>query len=494
MLAGCAVGPDFHAPAAPAVGRYTAIALPAATAATPGIAGGEAQHFAPGQDLPAQWWTLFHSESLDTLIKDALRANPDLQAAQAALRVARENYLAATGAFWPSFGGVLQATRQKSPGALFGRPGVPGNIYTLYEAKAQVSYTPDVFGGTRRQVEQQHAGVDYQRFELKASRLSLTAQVVTTAINVAALQQQLDVQEQIIDAYAQVADILGKQVQLGGASQASRQQAITLLAQAQAKLPPLKKQLATAQDLLATLTGHFPAQMPPLDIRLDALTLPTFLPLSLPSRLVRQRPDVRAAAAKLHQASAAIGVATANILPQFTITAALGSVASHPEDLFSPGGGLWSLAAGLTQPLFHGGELLHKKRAAEAAYDQAAAQYRSTVLSAFRDVADSLRALSADADALKAQLRAAQAAHDSFSITRGQYQAGAVAYPGLLQAGLTWQQARSALVQAQAARFSDTAALFQALGGSWWHQKPSSKQPPATPTSARTPAATPSDG
>lgn len=486
LLMGCAVGPDYHAPAAPDVQHYTAQPLPSTTSATPGVAGGNAQHFAPGGDIPAQWWALFHNKRLDELVKNALQANPDLQAAQAALRVARENYLAATGAFWPSVGTSLQATRQKTPGALFGRPGIPGSIYTLYEAKAQVSYVPDVFGATRRQVEKQRAGVDYQRFELAASRLSLTANVVTTAIQAASLRQQLKVQHEISDAYSQNVDILRKQLNFGGASQAALQQAITLLAQARARIPPLQKQLAMTEDLLATLTGHFPSQMPALNITLDDLTLPASLPVSLPSRLVKQRPDVRAASARLHQASAAIGVAIANILPQFTITASLGTLASHPEDLFSPGGGLWSLAAGLTQPLFHGGELLHKKRAAEAAYDQAAAQYRSTVLTAFRDVADALRALHTDAAALQAQLMAAQAAGDGYRIARGQYQAGAVAYPALLQAGLSWQQAQATLVQAQAARFSDTAALFQALGGGWWQQPKITSKNGSVKTAART--------
>ncbi len=469
-LAGCVVGPDYHPPNAPSVERYTAQPLPATTGAISGITAGHAQHFAPGADLPAEWWALFHSEALNHLVAAALKANPDLAAAQAALRVAQENYRAAGGALWPALNGVLQAQRQRTPGALFGQPRFPGSIYTLYQAQAQVSYVPDVFGGTHRTIEREGATVDYARMELEAARLSLTANVVATAVQVAALNQQIAAQHAIIDAYVESAGILRRQVELGGASQAARQQLLTLLAQARAGLPPMQRQRAAAQNLLATLTGHFPSEMPALDIQLDNLALPNTLPVSLPSRLVEQRPDIQAASARLHEASAAVGIAIANRLPQITLTANLGTLATHPEDLFSPGGGLWNFGAALTQPIFKGGELLHRQRAAQASFEQAKAQYRSTVLTAFRDVADTLQALQTDADALRTQRAAQQAAGQLLEIAKGQYQAGGLTYPGVLEAGLAWQRARIATIQAQAARYSDTAALFQALGGGWWNR------------------------
>lgn len=470
-LSGCAVGPDFHPPAAPPVEHYTAPPLPEQTLAAPAIGAGHAQRFESGADLPAQWWTLFRSPALDRLVTAALKANPDLEAARAALRVAQENYRASTAALWPALDGTLHAQRQKTPGALFGAPSFPASIYTLYQVQAQVSYAPDVFGGTRRAIEREGATVDYARMELEAARLSLTANVVTTAVQVAALNQQIAAEHAIIAAYAEGADILRQQVELGGAAQAALQQQLTLLAQARAELPPMQRQLAAAHNLLATLTGHFPSEMQALDIKLDNLTLPDTLPVSLPSRLVAQRPDIQAASARLHQASAAVGIATANRLPQIALTANLGTLATHPEDLFSPGGGLWSFGAALTQPIFKGGELLHRQRAAQAAYEQAEAQYRSTVLAAFRNVADALQALQTDAESLRTQLAAQRAAKQLLDIAHGQYRAGGLTYPGVLEAGLVYQRARIATVQARAARYSDTTALFQALGGGWWNRK-----------------------
>jgi len=470
MTSGCMVGPDFQRPAAPEVKTYTQQPLPGQTSATAGITGGDAQRFRVGADIPGQWWTLFHSTQLNQLIDDALKANPTLAAAQASLREARENYLSSEGGLYPSFDGSFSATRQKTSGALFGRPGTSGSIYTLYNVQAQVSYTLDLFGATRRQIEQQQAAVDYQRFQLEGAYLTLTSNVVTTAVQIASLREQLAADTDIRDAQQQIVDVVRKQFSFGGASQAALQAQLSQLAQLQALLPPLRKQLAQQQHQLATLTGRYPSELQPVTLRFDDLTLPKDLPVSLPSKLVEQRPDVRAAEAQLHEASAAVGVATAKLLPQVTLTADIGSIATHPEKLFSPGGGIWSLAGSLTQPLFDGGQLLHSKRAAVAAYDAAAAQYRGTVLTAFQNVADSLRALTDDADSLQAQLDYEHAAKASFDIARQQYKLGGISYTALLQAGLTYQQSRTTLAQAQAARYSDTAALFQALGGGWWQR------------------------
>ncbi len=470
LVSGCMVGPDFTRPSAPAAKTYTHGPLPTSTAAATGVAGGDSQHFEIGADIPSQWWTLFRSPQLNQLIVDALQANPDLEAAKASLRVAQENYLASFGGLYPAFNGSFTANRQKISGAQFGQPGGGGSIYTLYNAQAQVSYTLDLFGGTRRQIEQNRAGVDYQRFQLEGAYLTLTSNVVTTVVQIASLHAQIAAIRDITGAQQQIVDIVRNQFKFGGVSQIQLQQQLAQLAQVQTQLPPLRKALAQQQHQLAALTGHFPSQLKPLTIDLDHLTLPGTLPVSLPSKLVEQRPDVRAAQAQLHEASAAIGVATANQLPQITISGDIGFIATHIGDLFSPGGGVWSIAGGLTQSIFDGNELLHKKRAAVAAYDQAAAQYRGTVLTAFQNVADSLRALDIDADGLKAQLAAEQAARKSYEISQKQLKLGGINYPTLLQSELSYQQSRTALAQAQAARYSDTAALFQALGGGWWNR------------------------
>jgi NodT family efflux transporter outer membrane factor (OMF) lipoprotein len=471
LAAGCAVGPNFVRPAAPSVRRYTEQPLPASTASAD-VAGGNAQRFLIGADIPAQWWRLFRSKPLDALIEEALASSPTLRAAQAALTRAKESYLASVGSFFPSLSGNLQAQRQKSSGALSGTPRAPGALYNLYYAQAQVSYVADVFGGVRRQVEESGAAVDFQRDELEAAYLTLTANVVTTTVNIASLASQLQAAKEIADVDAKIVEIVRRQVAVGAAAPPELLQQQAQLAQAQAAIPPLRKQIDQAQNLLAALTGRFPSQSPPVDISLDDLRLPSDLPLSVPSRLVEQRPDVRAATAQLHEASAAIGVATANMLPQITLTADIGTAASTTGALFSTGNGVWSIAGGLLQPIFKGGTLLHEKRAAVAAYEQAAAQYRSTVLTAFQNVADALRALTNDADALKAQRKAERTARHSLDISERQYAIGAIAYPTLLQAVLTYQQARSALAEARGARFADTAALFQALGGGWWNRPP----------------------
>jgi NodT family efflux transporter outer membrane factor (OMF) lipoprotein len=468
LLAACAVGPDFERPAAPTVSGYTPESLAPETAAAD-IAGGAAQHFAAGQDIPGEWWTLFHSEPLNTLIAEALTANPDLQAAQAALRQAQELVYAQEGVFFPSVDGSFQVQRQKINGASSGQPNVHG-IFNLSTAAVSVSYPLDVFGGERRQLESTEAQAEFQRFQLEAAYLTLTSNVVAAAVQESSLRAQIAATQDIIDDQSKQVDVLRQQFTLGGVAKSAVLADETILAQTRATLPPLQKQLAQQRNRIAALAGHFPSEAPAQTFELAALQLPQDLPVSLPSQLVEQRPDVRASEAQLHQASAQIGVATANMLPQFTITGDVGSTALAIGSLFTPGTGVWSIAAAVAQPIFHGGTLLHEKRAAEAAYDEAAAQYRSTVIAAFQNVADSLRALQADADALKASLAAEQAAADSLSLARDQFKLGAISYPALLDSQTAYQQTRIALVQAQANRYADTAALFQALGGGWWNR------------------------
>jgi len=469
LVGGCAVGPDFHPPSAPAAEGYTPEPLSPHTASAD-IAAGAAQNFVKGLDIPGQWWTLFHSEQLNNLIAQALKNNPSLEAAQAALRQARENVYAQEGAFLPAVSGSAAATRQQVSSAEFGATSSTSFLYNVFNASVNVSYTLDVWGGIRREVESLQAQAEYQRFVLEATYLTLTSNVVTAAVQEASLRAQIAATHEIIKDETEQLDIVRRQFELGGASGSDVLAQETALAQEKATLPSLEKQLAQERDLLRALTGHLPSDDLGVDFDLATLKLPADLPVSLPSKLVEQRPDVREYEALLHQASAQIGVATANMLPQFNITAQYGSFATSAASLLSPGTTVWNAAAGVTQPLFEGGTLLHKRRAAIAAYDQAAAQYRYTVLTAFQNVADSLRALQSDADALKAQLAAERSAANSFEISSNQYRVGGITYLSLLNAQNSYQQTRINLIQAMASRYADTAALFQALGGGWWNR------------------------
>jgi len=471
MLAGCAVGPDFRTPKPPDVQAYTPIPLPTATVAAP-VSGGDVQRFIAGQDIPGEWWSLFRDEGLDRLIRRGLAESPTLAAAEATLRQARENLSALVGsAFYPSFDADISAERQQISGASFGQPNSTFSPFTLYNASVRVSYVLDLFGGARRAVEGLEAQLDFQRFQLEGAYLSLTANIVTAAVKEAALRAQVRVTRDILALQEKQLALVEEQFRLGGVARSDILAQQAELAQIRTTLPPLEKELGQTRHQLAVLSGRFPsdADLPAFD--LEKLRLPQELPVSLPSSLVRQRPDIRAAEALLHAASAQVGVATANLYPQLTLTGSLGSETAELGNIFSAGSAVWSLGAGLLQPLFHGGELNARRRAAVAAYDQAAALYRETILQAFRNVADVLRALDSDAATLKAQAEAEAAARDTFELTRQQFQLGAVTYLSLLNAERQYQQARISLVQAQAARFADTAALFQALGGGWWNRE-----------------------
>jgi NodT family efflux transporter outer membrane factor (OMF) lipoprotein len=469
LAAGCAVGPDFVPPVAPKEASYTPEKLAPQTNGVSGkLAGGAIQHFTDDRDISAEWWSLYHSEPLNKLIEAALQASPTLDAAKAALRQAQENSSASRGSFYPSVTGNVSATREKTSDASFGFPGGV-SLYSVSTASLDVSYPLDVFGGVRRQVEASEATEDYQRFQLVAAYLTLTSNIVTTAVTEASLRAQIKAQREIIDIEQHEVDVLHQQLSLGGVAGGAVLAQEAVLGQAKATLPPLEKQLAQSRDRLAVLAGRFPGEDIAATFELEQLSLPTDLPVSLPAKLVAQRPDIKAAEAQMHEASAQIGVATANELPQISLTGSIGNTASPAGSLLSPGVGVWSIGGSLAQKLFDGGTLLHQRRAAVAAYDEAAAQYRGTVLSAFQNVADALRALQTDADALAANLAADQAAQKSLALSQEQYRLGAITYTTLLNAEQTAQQSRIALVQSQAARFSDTAALFQALGGGWWN-------------------------
>lgn len=469
IMTGCAVGPNFQRPTTPNVERYTTQPLPAQTTSID-IKGGEMQRFLQDMDIPGQWWTLFHSKPLNDLIEQALKANPDLEAAQAALRVAWENVYAQQGAFFPSIEANFNPTRQQISGELSSPLANGSNIFSLHTAQVSVAYVPDVFGGNRRQVESLKAQADSQRFQLEATYLTLTSNVVAAAIQEAALRGQIAATKQIIDIQSQLLKLLQIQYEAGQIASGDVAAQEAALAQVQAALPPLEKQLAQQRDLLARLVGRFPSETLTGEFELSSLQLPQELPVSLPSKLVVQRPDVRSAEEQLHSASAEIGVSIADRLPNITLSADAGTSATAINQLFTSGTGFWALAGNLTQPIFQGGTLLHRQRAAEAAYNQAAAQYRSAVLTAFQNVADTLHAIQSDDDALKAAVSSERAADKSLSIARQQLELGDISYLALLNAEQTYQQAMINVVQALANRYADTAALFQALGGGWWNR------------------------
>jgi NodT family efflux transporter outer membrane factor (OMF) lipoprotein len=468
-LAGCSVGPDFRRPAAPDVSAYTAAPL-GTMSATPQVAGGSAQHFAIGGDIAADWWALFHSAPLNALIERSLSSNPDLKAAQAALSVARENVLAQRGAFYPAVAASFSASRQRQSGEIAPTPNSNVFLYNLFTPEVSVSYLPDVFGLNRRTAESLQAQEQAVRYQMLATYSTLTANVVVAAIQQSSLQQQIDATRQLIDINTQMLRILEYQFARGYASGLDVAAQKSQLAQVTATLPPLLKQSAQTHDLLADLTGAFPAQSPEGTFALASLQLPEELPLSLPSVLVRQRPDVLQAEENLHDASARIGIAVANRLPNLQLYANAGNTALALNQLFTTGTGFWAVGADMTAPVFQGGMLLHAERAAKAAYLQAAAQYRSTVLGAFQNVADTLAALQQDAEALQAAGAAVDAATTTLQLAERQLQDGYSGDLALLNAEQGYQQSLINLVQAQAGRYADSAALFQALGGGWWHR------------------------
>ncbi|HEX5278755.1 MAG TPA: efflux transporter outer membrane subunit [Micropepsaceae bacterium] len=467
-LSACAVGPDFHKPAPPPVTTYQPVP-PNTTSATPNVAGGDAQTFAEGKDLVGDWWTLFHSQPLDDLIQKALANNHDLKAAQAALKVAHESALAHRGVFLPSVQAGFSANHQQQPGSLAPVPNTNVFQYDLFTPQLSISYTPDVFGLNRRSQESLNAQAQAARYQMLATYTTLTANVVVTVIQAAALQSQIDATHQLIETDTNIVKILQYQLDKGYASRVDLAAQQAQLAQTTATLPPLLKQQAQLRDLLATLAGLYPSQAPAASFDLTTLQLPTDLPLSLPSQLVEQRPDVLQAEANLHSASAQVGVAAANRLPNFLLTADIGSTALQIGQVFASGTGFFGLGAALTAPIFEGGMLKHQELAAKAAYEETAEQYRSTVLNALQNVADTLAALQQDADGLKASAAAETASKTSLDLAQKQVEDGYSGYLSLLNAQQSYQQTRIALLQAEANRFADTAALYQALGGGWWH-------------------------
>jgi NodT family efflux transporter outer membrane factor (OMF) lipoprotein len=484
ITSGCMVGPNFRSPAAPAVTGYMPGRSPKKTVAVD-VVGGAAQTFEPGSAIPAQWWKLFRSPQLNRLITEAIEKNPNLKAAQAGLRVAAESVAAQQGYMYPAVTAGVGAERVRQLSYSKGVPSGEGSPYNLFNAGVSITYTLDVFGGIRRQIEALQAQEEYQRFQSEATYLALTANVVTAAIQEASLRGQIAATLALIHDEGQQLGIVRNEFKLGGASEADVLAQQTLVAQTEATLPPLRKQLAIERDLLRLLTGHFPSDDVGEHFDLTNIHLPETLPLSLPSELVEQRPDVRAYEALLHEASAQVGVATANMLPQFTIG---GTAASFAAAAVNPASLAFDAAGEIAQPIFEGGTLLHRRRAAIAAYDQALDEYRYTVLVAFQNVADTLQALQFDADAVRADGIAETTAARSLRVAQEQYNAGYISYGGtvaagyaggtsaggylsLLSAEIYYQQSLLTLIQAEASRYADTAALFEALGGGWWNRQ-----------------------
>ncbi len=475
-LSACAVGPNFHAPQVPVLASVTPTPLPAQTMA----ANGTAQRFVSGADISGEWWTLFHSPELNSLINAALANNPNLQASQQTLIEAQETVRAQQSSFLPSLSGSFQAERQRvssaqsasfGGGASSAGSGVTIAPYALYNATLSVSYNPDVFGGVRRQVESLQAQADYQNFELEAAYLALTANIVTEAVAEASLRGQIDANQQILAAEQKQLDILNRQFELGGVPKANVISQQATLANTRAELPPLQAQLAQARNQLANYVGAFPANFHEADFTLADLHLPETLPAVLPSEVVNQRPDVQAAAAQLHEASANLGVATANMLPQISLTADVGHEALTTASLFTPQTLLWSLVGGVTQPIFEGGMLQAKRKASVAALRAAGYQYQTTVLSAFQTVSNALQVLQFDAETLNDAELAEAASAKSLAVTQDQFKLGSQPFTAVLTAQASYQNAVIVRVKAEATRLSDTAALFQALGGGWWHRQ-----------------------
>jgi len=462
---GCAVGPNFKTPATPAAPSYSAQPVPRETASAP-IPGGEAQHLAEA-NVPADWWHLFQSPALDALVDEALRASPTVAQAEARLRQAQSEAEAQFGYALPSVDGTVSAVRQQINPEAFGFNTPKPGPFTLYSASLSVSYALDLFGGVRRALEASRAEVDTQRYTLEAARLSLAGNVVTSVVRIASLDAQIATTRRMVAEQREQLAITERRFTAGGVAQVDVLSQRSQLVQTDATLPPLAQQAAQMRHRLSVLMGREPgAGLPDLP-SLDALRLPDPLPMSLPSTLAQRRPDIRAAEALWHEASANVGVATANLYPRITLSAGLGSETTGFRNLLGAGSSIWNLGTSLTQPIFHGGTLRARKREAEAAYDAAGAAYKQTVLQGLQEVADALHAVHNDAQTLQARALAADQAVQTLRAAEARHAAGGISTLSLLDAQRQADQATLLQVQSRADRLLDSAALMQALGGGW---------------------------
>jgi NodT family efflux transporter outer membrane factor (OMF) lipoprotein len=470
LLAGCNVGPKYNPPTAPSITAYTPQPQPAETASSAGPAG-VAQQLDSSAALPAQWWTLFHSPELNSMMEQALQNSPTLAQSAARLKEAQEELNARTGATkYPTVTGNAAVEQEQLNLSAYGIPFPNPSPFTLLNGSVAVSYALDIFGANRRAIEGLGANRDYENWQLEGARLMLAGNVVSAAIRQAQLRREIELSRQLLAVEQRELAITVERNRAGGTSDADVESRKTTIAQTQATIPPLEAQLDVVDHQLAVLMGKSPAEAQIPDLSLDALHLPQDLPLSLPSALVRQRPDIRASEALLHQASANVGVATANLYPQIVLAGSGGGIGTS----FIAGGDVWNVASSLTQPIYNGGALRAEKRKAEAAYQEANSVYRQTVLEAFGQVADTLSAIEHDAETLKARSEAAADADTSYQIAQGRYQAGGISELALIEAQRQQLQTELDRTAATAARFSDSATLFQALGGGWWNAAPAS--------------------
>jgi NodT family efflux transporter outer membrane factor (OMF) lipoprotein len=478
VLAGCTVGPRYRAPAPPTVTTYTPESQPSSTFAATGPAG-SAQHLNPAMDIPAQWWTLFQSPELDRLVREALANSPTLAQATARLEQAQEEANARTGATrYPSVSASISAQREQVDLATFGVPFPSPPPFGLLNGSVAVSYALDLFGANRRLVEGLNAQVEYQNWQLQGARLMLAGNVVSAAIRQAQLRSQIDLTRQMLSLQQQQLAITERRVQAGGLAPYNVSQQRTLVEQTRAAIPALEQQLDVVNHQLAVLIGKSPAEAQIEAISLDTLHLPEDLPVSLPSSLVRQRPDIRAAESLMHQASANVGVATANLYPQITLSASGGGIGTS----FTQGGPVWSIGGALAQPIFNGGALRAEKRKAMAAYEEAGANYQQVVLLAFEQVADTLRAVDHDAQTLQARSEASAQAESTYNTASQRYLAGGISQLSLIDAQRQYLLTAIDRTNAAASRYSDSAVLFQALGGGWWNE-PQATKPASTSSS-----------
>jgi NodT family efflux transporter outer membrane factor (OMF) lipoprotein len=467
VVAGCSVGPNFQRPKAPSATQFTSGSQPDKTVAADGVT----QRFEVGRNLVADWWRLFQSAQVDAVVSRAILRNPTLEAARASLRRSQNLMRAGYGAFFPQIDAQLGATYQQLSPLRFGQ-NQPAVDFALFTASATVSYTIDIWGGQRRQVEALGAQVEAQRYTLDGAFVMLCANVVDAMIARAGYQAQMDATRAVVDLEREQVRITEAQATGGTVPYANVLAIRSQTASTEALLPQLQLKIDQSNHLLAALVGEVPSAWSPPTVALDALSLPTDVPVSLPSKLVGQRPDILIAEALLHAANAQIGVATAAMLPNVTLSATGGWNNTGVNTLFDPGGAFWSLGGGLAQPIFHGGTLWHQRKAAIDARDQALFTYEQTVLTAFEQVADSLRALEHDAEIVKAQKEAAVTADEAVHLVEANYRAGIANYLQIIIANEQYLQAKIAYTQAAAQRMQDTVALYVALGGGWWSSPP----------------------
>ncbi len=460
-IAGCTVGPRYRAPAPPAATNYTPQPLPAETASSQGLAGA-GQRFNPTATIPSDWWTGFQSPELNAMVAQALKNSPTLEQATARLKQAQEEVIARMGATkYPAVTGNASVTEEQLNLAAFGIPFPNPSPFTLLNGSVAVSYALDVFGANRRAIEALKAQRDYEVWQIEGARLMLAGNVVAAAIRQAQIRRQIEVTNNLLAVEQKELKIAEDRERAGGVSDFDVRSQRTLVAQTEAAIPPLELQLDTINDQLAVLMGVSPAEARVAEISLGALHLPEELPLTVPSELVRQRPDIRAAEALLHEASANVGVATANQFPQIVLTGSGGGSGTR----FNSGGDVWNVGASLAAPIFNGGALQAEKRKAEGAYDEAASAYRGAVLESFRQVADALYATERDAETLKARSAAAGEAESAYGIAAKRYDAGGISEMNLLDAERQQLQTMLDRENAAASRLTDSATLFEALGG-----------------------------